>query len=216
MLPGTFGVFETFRILIPGYIAALCATWYIRIFFPGLASYMESTKLAGITFAGFGLAVGLVLYLSYLPKDSPEYIKQQPSTFIRARAQQLSKPIETKEAVEIYFYLLNNYFSDPMRERIFYYGNIYRVAQKIWLISISFLVLGIATEGYFCVVGTVLFSAKQTIIFDAILLAPFLLLRWSAEKHAVQILSGQVKWLKMRDGLVQSLILNATDPNAKP
>jgi hypothetical protein len=216
MLPGTFGVFETFRILIPGYMAALCGAWYIALSFAGFGAYVESTKLAGVTFAGFGLAAGLVLYFSYLPKDSKTYSEQQPSHHIFVRAEELSSPIEMKEAREIYFYLLNNYFSDAMRERVFYYGNVYRVGQKIWLISISFFVLGVITQVCFLIVGRLIPSMVGAAVFDAVMLALFLLLRWRAEKHALQILSGQVKWLKMRDGLVRSLILSATDPNVKP
>ena len=216
MLPGTFGVFETFRILIPGYIAALCATWYIKLFIPGIADYLESTKLVGITFAGFGLAVGLVLYLAYLPKDSRKYRELLPSTYINTRATQLGKTIDIREATEIYFYLLNNYFSDSMRERIFYYGNIYRVAQKTWLISISFFIFGGATLMYLCFTGGAFSNISGRLAFEGVLLILFLLLRWSAEKHAMQILSGQIKWLKMRDPLVQSLLLGNNDPHAKP
>ena len=216
MLPGTFGVFETFRILIPGYIAALCAAWYIALSFAGFGTYVESTKLAGVTFAGFGLAAGLVLYFSRLPPDSKTYNESQPSRYIFDRAQELNRPIDMKEAVEVYFYLLNNYFLDAMRERVFYYGNVYRVGQKIWLISISFFVLGVVTQTCFLVCGRPLPSVVGAVVFDTVMLALFLLLRWRAEKHALQILSGQVKWLRMRDGLVQSLILSETDPHKKP
>ncbi|SRR6266436_8782902 len=216
MLPGTFGVFETFRILIPGYFAAVCATWYIRLFFPAVMGYMESTKLGGITFVAFGLAAGLVLYLSYLPRDSSKYREQQPSHYVYSRARALNKPIEMGDALEIYFYLLNNYFSDSMRERVFYYGNIYRVAQKTWLISISFLALAIMTQAYLCIMGIAISSPKGQIVYDVVLLVLFFLLRSRAEKHAMQILGGQIQWLKMRDNLVQSLITNPFDPNAKP
>ncbi|SRR5712691_10696952 len=216
MLPGTFGVFETFRILIPGYFAAVCATWYIRLFCPSAMGYVESTKLGGITFVAVGLAVGLVLYLSYLPRDSSKYREQQPSHYLYTRAKALGKPIEMGEALEIYFYLLNNYFSDSMRERVFYYGNIYRVAQKTWLISISFLILAILTQAYLCMMGVSVSNPKAEILYEGVLLLLFFLLRVRAEKHAMQILGGQIQWLKMRDNLVQSLLSNPFDPNAKP
>jgi hypothetical protein len=216
MLPGSFGVFETFRILIPGYFAAVCGTWYLVLYFPRTASYVQSTQLATITFVALGLAAGLVLYLSRLPRDSEEYSRRQPSVYIQDRAKQLGKPIDLKEAMEVYFYLLNNYFSDSMRERIFYYGNIYRVCQKISLISVSFLVLSIGTQISLCVLGSELSRSAGAFIFDAVLLILFLLLRVRAEKHAIEILNGQVQWLRMRDVLLVSLLQSANDPNAKP
>jgi hypothetical protein len=216
MIPGTFGAFETFRILIPGYFAALCGSWYVYLFFPRAAGYLGSSNLGGLTFAGFGLAAGLVLYLSHLPRDSREYKELQPSRHIYERAKAAGKPIELGDATETYFYVLNNYFPEAMRERIYYYGNIYRVAQKTWLISISFLILSAATQTIFCFLGKTLASFKGVIALDAVLLGLFLLLRWQAEKHAMQILRGQIKWLKMRDKLVESLIGTVTDPNASP
>lgn len=216
MIPGTFGAFETFRILIPGYFAALCGSWYVYLFFPGLSGYMGSSRLGGLTFAGFGLAAGLVLYLWHRPSDSDEYKKLLPSSYIFERAKTVGKPIELSDATETYFYILNNYFPGAMRERIYYYGNVYRVAQKTWLISISFLLLSAATQIFCCIVGRTQAILRGAITFDAVLLALFLLLRWQAEKHAMQILRGQIKWLEMRDNLIQSLVGSATDPNTSP
>lgn len=128
---GSFGIFETFRILIPGYLAALYASWYLELFFPTAAGYLSQSSLSTATFIGFGLLAGLVLYLMKLPKDPADVVSALPSGWIRQRASVLKHTIEPHEATDIYFYLLNNYFSDSMRERIFFYGNIYRVAQNM-------------------------------------------------------------------------------------
>jgi len=216
MLPGTFGVFETFRILIPGYIAALCASWYIRLFIPSVTAYLESSKLSAVTFAGFGLVAGLILYLHYIPHDTKSYRESQPSQYLLERAQQLGVGMTAEEAKEIYFYLLNNYFPESFRERIFYYGNVYRVAQKTWLISIAFAVLAASTQICYCLLRSPNLHWKQQLVFLGILLLSFFLLFWRAEKHAIQILKGQIKWLQMRDKLVSSLLTNPVDKHAKP
>src|SRR5712692_1862836 len=136
MLPGSFGVFETFRILVPGYLAAVGASWYIRLYFPGLATYIGSSDLSSASFIAFGLIAGLTMYLRTVPHDRQSVKEELPSTYLFTHGRALKHNLSLNEATEIYFYLLNNYFPESMRERVFYYGNIYRVAQKAWFLSI--------------------------------------------------------------------------------
>lgn len=209
MLPGTFGVFETFRILIPGFLFSVYTSWYIYLFFPSRArSYLQESGLSGMTFVAIGLVAGLVLYLRYWPRDSHETIEQLPSTHLRKKAEIVGIKISPRDAKEIYFYILNNHYPDAFRERVFYYGNIYRVAQKIWLVSIAFACLGIISQALIAAfrLGVLEWYARST--FVVVLLAVFSLLRWRPEHHYQEILSGQRKWLYMQDKLVESIIRN--------
>src|SRR6202021_4174396 len=79
MPPGSFGIFETFRILIPGYVFALYSGWYLTLFWPRAVAYLADSKLATPTFFGVGLLAGLLLYLQKQPHEPPEVMELLPS-----------------------------------------------------------------------------------------------------------------------------------------
>jgi hypothetical protein len=216
MPPGSFGIFETFRILIPGYLFALYSSWYLTLFLPRAAGYLGDTKLATPTFFGVGLLAGLLLYQQKVPSDPREVTELLPSKMILQKAAQLTIQMTVPDATNLYFYLLNNYFPDPMRERIYFYGNIYRVAQKTWLISISFGVIAFlnALLQFVCT-RRVPYGEAKTIYF-LILIAVFVIAHRSAAGRYMEILYGQRKWLDMRKTLVESLIRDGYDSHATP
>jgi hypothetical protein len=213
---GSFGIFETFRILIPGYLAALYASWYLALFFPTAAGYLSQGSLSTVTFIGFGLLAGLLLYLMKLPNDPDSVVRELPSTWIREHASELNHPINSEEATDIYFYLLNNYFSDSMRERIFFFGNIYRVTQKIWLISFTFGALSIVTALAQCLACKELAHLPPKLAYAVVLAAVGVAAHRYAAIRYIPILYGQKKWLKMRQKLVDAFIADGIDDYAKP
>lgn len=215
MPPGSFGIFETFRILIPGYLFSLYSSWYLTLFWPRVAAYLGASSLGTATFFGIGLLAGLLLYQQKIPRDPPDVEKLLPSKRILARAAELEKPMETSDATNLYFYLLNTYFSDPMRERIFFYGNVYRVAQKTWMISIFFAGLALLTAIIQFAKNCRIVSIGPKVVYFLILLATFALAHRSAAARYKEILYGQRKWLDMRKTLVESLIRDGYDSHAE-
>jgi hypothetical protein len=213
---GSFGIFETFRILIPGYLVALYASWYLTLFLPRTADYLARSNLSSITFVGFGLIAGFVLYLQKVPRDPKEVRDLLPSRKIFEMASNTEHPLTTLQATDLYFYMLNNYFSDSMRERIFFYGNIYRVAQKTWLLSLIFLVLSLATALIRLFLSYPVWHAGSKACYIAALAAILVTAYRSAAVRYKEILYGQLYWLEMRKTLVQSLIADGRDKHAKP
>lgn len=213
---GSFGVFETFRILIPGYLASFYAGWYLALFFPKAAGYLVQNNLSTVTFIGFGLLVGLLLYLQKKPIDPLDVKQLLPSKHILQRAAELNRVIDLSEATNLYFYMLNNFFSDPMRERIFFYGNIYRVAQKTWYLSRAFIAFSILTwlAEFACFGNTQYLTAK--ISFIVALTIVWYYAQTSAAVHYKEILRGQIKWLQMRKSLVDALITSDRDDFSTP
>ena len=213
-MPGSFGIFETFRILIPGYLAALYCAWYLTLFWPKATSYFVASGLGTATFLGVGLLAGLLLYLQKVPLDPPEIEKLLPSKAILRRASDLGVTVRQGDETDLYFYLLNNYFSDSMRERVFYYGNIYRAAQKTWLISISFACLTLVTAAIGCLFTHSLQNAWSKVVYILLLAIVFLLAQRSAGNRYKEILYGQRKWLEMRQPLVDKLLRDGHDAHA--
>jgi hypothetical protein len=175
-----------------------------------------ASGLATATFLGVGLLAGLLLYLHNRPWDPPDVERLLPSKAIAQRASDLGVPLKKSDETNVYFYLLNNYFSDPMRERIFYYGNIYRAAQKTWLISSFFAVLTLISAATERIVTHSLQHAWSKAGYVLLLVTVYSLARRSAGNRYKEILYGQRKWLEMRKPLVESLLRNGYDTHAKP
>jgi hypothetical protein len=213
---GSFGIFETFRILIPGYLVALYASWYLALFLPRTADYLGRSNLSAITFVGFGLIAGFILYLQKIPGDPKEVQDLLPSQKIFEIASKIEHPVTRSDATDLYFYMLNNYFSDSMRERIFFYGNIYRVAQKTWLLSLFFLVLSLLTVVTRLLLSCPAWHAGSKACYMAALAAILITAYRSAAVRYKEILYGQLFWLEMRKTLVESLIIDGRDRHAKP
>ena len=216
MPPGSFGIFETFRILIPGYFAALYSGWYLTLFWPSAAEYLANSKLATATFFGFGLLAGFLLYLQKMPSDPRKVKDLLPSQAILEKASKLSHPMDFGQATNLYFYLLNNYIPDAMRERIYFYGNIYRVGQKTWLLSIVFGLLGLLTAAAKCIAGQGPPRAGPASAYFAILIGTFAVAYLRAPSRYIEILRGQRQWLEMRRALVESLIREGYDSHFNP
>lgn len=213
---GSFGIFETFRILIPGYLVALYGSWYLALFLPKTADYLSRSNLSGVTFVGFGLIAGFLLYLQKIPRDAQDIKDLLPSQAIFQMASEIGHPIERSDATNLYFYMLNNYFSDSMRERIFFYGNIYRVAQKTWFLSLIFLLLSVLTALVRFLISRPAWQAgskaSYMVALGIILVAAYR----SAAIRYKEILYGQLYWLRMRKTLVDSLITHGSDKHFKP
>jgi hypothetical protein len=213
---GSFGIFETFRILIPGYVVALYASWYLALFFPKPAQYLGQCSLSTATFVGFGLVAGLLLYLQNVPEDPQDVRDRLPSGAIFKRASEIGHPIDRSEATNLYFYMLNNYFTDSMRERTFFYGNIYRVAQKMWFLSLVFLVLSFVTALIGLLIDHPTGHVGARACYMVALAVVFVTAHRSAAVRYEEILYGQLNWLKMRKTLVDSLITDGCDRYLKP
>ncbi|MGB9337080.1 MAG: hypothetical protein WCB14_18875 [Candidatus Acidiferrales bacterium] len=103
-----------------------------------------------------------------------------------------------------------------MRERIFFYGNIYRVAQKTWFISLAFLILSFATAIVQLAISCPPEHIGSKTCYMVALAIVFIAARRSAAVRYKEILYGQLSWLKMRNSLVESLIIDECDKFAKP
>lgn len=132
------------------------------------------------------------------------------------RASELGCATQANEATNLYFYLLNNYFSDSMRERIFFYENIYRVAQKTWLISVVFAGLTLLTAFVeFLCRHSLLYPCRKGGYFLLLVVISLLAHRSAASRYK-EILYGQRKWLAMRRPLVDALLRDGYDAHPNP
>ena len=180
-----------------------------------MTSYFVTNSLGTPSFLGIGLLTGLVLYLQKPPASPPYIDKFLPSKWILQRAAHLGVSLKPGDETNTYFYLLNNYFSDSMRERIFFYANIYRVAQKTSRLSTFFALLTLLTAAIERDAIADLPHALIATGYIALLGAVAFLTSRSAANRYKEILYGQLKWLEMRVSLVDSLLQLGHDIPAK-
>jgi hypothetical protein len=207
----SFGAYEAFRIIVPGYYFATLLLCLIRTISDasGHDILFEGTTLF-LVFVGVGLIAGLTLYAKESTKRRKAFQENQPSLYLKTKARAMADiPVmEESDARQLYFFILNNHIPAVFHEKIFYFGTIYLIMIQIRRTSLWFAVLGTLIVVSFAAQSIALQTLAGLLVFTAITWALYLLnVRYNkADRKMQENYRDQICWMEMNNELVETII----------
>jgi hypothetical protein len=213
----SFGAYEAFRIIVPGYYFAtllLCLIWAISEAL-GHDVCIDGMRLF-LIFGGTGLIAGLTLYAKESTKRRKAFQENQPSQYLKTKARAIADiPVmEESDAQQLYFFILNNHIPPVFHEKIFYFGTIYHIMIQIRRTSLWFAALATVIAGAMAAQGVVLQGLGGLFVFTAVAWLLYLLnVRYNkADRKMQENYRDQICWLEMNNELVESVIRKRYTP----
>jgi hypothetical protein len=209
--PSSFGAYEAFRIIVPGYYFAtllLCLVWTVSDAF-GHYVFFEGTPLF-LVFVGVGLIAGLTLYAKESTKRRKAFQENQPSLYLKTKARAMADiPVmEESDAQQLYFFILNNHIPAIFHEKIFYFGTIYHIMIQIRRTSLWFAVLATLIAAALATQSVVFQALVELLVFAAVAWLLYLLnVRYNkADRKMQENYRDQIYWMEMNNDLVETVI----------
>jgi membrane protein implicated in regulation of membrane protease activity len=211
----SFGTYEAFRIIVPGYYFAallMCLAWAVAGALGEIPS-VEGTRLF-LLFVAVGLIAGLTLYAKESTKRRKAFQENQPSQYLKTKARAMADiPVmEESDAQQLYFFILNNHIPSIFHEKIFYFGTIYHIMIQVRRTSLWFAVLATLTAGALLASGIAIGAASGVLVFAAVVWSLYLLnVRYNkADRKMQENYRDQICWLEMNNDLVEAIIRKRT------
>lgn len=206
----SFGIYESFRIVIPGVYTATLA---LLLYWAAIARYFAAPLPAGVIIVGFlffALVSGFTLYAKETPKRRKAFLENQPSRHLSTRAK-LSKSLpllDEAEAQRLYFYLLNTLFPPAFHNKVFFFGAVYYIMTQLRRVSLSFAVLGTALVGVAAVQSASPSDLQAPAVFAISVWIVYLLnIRYNkADRKMQENYNDQILWMEMNQDLVDQVI----------
>jgi hypothetical protein len=209
--PSTFGLYETMRIVVPGFFFATMLSF---LYWCGAAPLFPSPDLSGLSlvalFLVLALVSGLTIYSKETTKKRKAFLDNQPSLYIKSRARSIAElpPIEELEARRLYFFILNNHIPPLFHEKIFFFGTIYHIMTQVRRTSFWFAILSSILLAGYLALGWVFTDLQGLIVFAGSVWAIYLLnVRYNkADRKMQENYQDQIFWLEMNGDLVETII----------
>lgn len=207
----SFGAYEAFRIIVPGYYFAallLCLVWAVSDAL-GQCVSIDGMRLV-LVFVGVGLIAGLTLYAKESTKRRKAFQENQPSLYLKTKARAMAEiPVmEESDARQLYFFILNNHIPSVFHEKIFFFGTIYHIMIQVRRTSLWFAVLATLIAGAMVLQGVAFQAFGGLLVFAAIAWLLYLLnVRYNkADRKMQENYRDQIYWLEMNNDLVETVI----------
>ena len=207
----SFGAYEAFRIIVPGYYFAallLCLVWAVSDAL-GQCVSIDGMRLF-LVFVGVGLIAGLTLYAKESTKRRKAFQENQPSLYLKTKARAMAEiPVmEESDARQLYFFILNNHIPSVFHEKIFFFGTIYHIMIQARRTSLWFALLATLIAGAMVLQGVAFQALGGLLVFAAIAWLLYLLnARYNkADRKMQENYRDQIYWLEMNNDLVESVI----------
>lgn len=206
----TFGLYETARILVPGfYCASLCALYY-RSFLISYLPLSSSAIALFFFFAVLTLVSGLTMYAKETTKLRRAFVENQPSAYLQTIARRNSsvQPLNDTEARQLYFYILNHFVPAAFHEKVFFFGTVYHIMIQIRRTSFWFSIITLASFLVEVSAGATLANLQSLIAFGLFLLLIYgLNVKYNkADRKMQENYKDQIFWLQMNEDLVGDLL----------
>jgi membrane protein implicated in regulation of membrane protease activity len=205
-----FGLYESLRILIPGfYFATLCFFFY-WCFLSLYAGSMESAFPVVLLFLFLSVVSGLTMYAKETAKRRRAFLENQPSTFLKERAKLLKNTVllDDTSARKLYFYILNNNVPRSFHDKIFFFGTIYHIMILLRRTTFWFALAAIAGILVRVAAAHPLADQASSVVFAASVLLIYLLnVRYNkADRKMQENYQDQIFWLEMNHEIVEDTI----------
>lgn len=193
-----FGLYETLRILVPGWFVVAFLDAGTRLAFgdtpmdltPDAAAFVEflENPLVGL---GVALLAGLLLYAMDLPSKTvvyrfgdPDKGKEPPS---RHLSQMLSNDQLKRRALSIYFFLQDEFMNQEAHRKVYLFGSLYRIFVDLRILAaISFVATVTVGLSNSSATPVQLPPTGWLLVITALWIAPYL---YDVGQHAVNSVS---------------------------
>jgi membrane protein implicated in regulation of membrane protease activity len=206
----SFGLYELFRILVPGFYFAALTLFLYRAYLVQFLPAMLSPGTLALAFVFLVIAAGLTLYAKESTKRRKAFQENQPSRYLsdKARTMQDFPLLDEDNARRIYFYILNNHVPAAFYEKVFFFGTVYHIMIQLrrtsfWFALVSVACLVIEFSRGFDVTtqqGLVVFAVGVWILY-------LLNVRYNkADRKMQENYQDQIFWLEMHNDLVEEVL----------
>ena len=206
----SFGLYETLRIIIPGfYFSTLAVFFSWALFFQ--FSFPTITGIpAAVLFLSLTVISGLTMYAKESTKRRKAFQENQPSSFLSNKSRSLTRiqPLDDSEAQRLYFFILNNHMPAVFHEKIFFFGTLYHIMILVRRTSFWFALASMAALGGQISMGIDLKEQQFLIVFTfAVWMIYLLNVRYNkADRKMQENYRDQIFWLEMNNDLVEQLL----------
>lgn len=206
----SFGLYESFRILIPGfYFTSLCAMFYLVFAMRYYAPSFDPLFII-VLFLFIVLVSGLSMYAKETTKRRRAFMENQPSAFLQnlARKYTAAQIYNDAEAKQLYFYILNNFIPTAFHNKIFFFGTVYHIMIHVRRTSFWFTILSITCIALQTAFGLPLAEQQGAIIFCILVCFIYLLFvrNNKADRKMQENYQDQIFWLQMNEEFIKGLI----------
>ncbi|MBI3003864.1 MAG: hypothetical protein HYY49_00425 [Ignavibacteriales bacterium] len=206
----SFGLYETFRILIPGFYFAILVLFFALSLPPEVIPASLTGGQLTILFLGLMIISGLTMYAKETTKKRKAFQENQPSAFLLNKARTFPKiqPLDDSEAQRLYFYILNNFMPAVFHEKIFFFGTVYHIMILVRRTSFWFGIVATAVLAARLSMGVNLNEQPLLVAFTFMVWAIYLLnVRYNkADRKMQENYRDQIFWLEMNNDVVEQLL----------
>jgi len=205
----SFGLYETARILIPGFYFASLSTMFFYFFISRYLYFPVENVFGIILFLFFVLVSGLTMYAKETTKRRRAFVENQPSAFLQDSIRRFSAAniLSEAEARQLYFYILNHFIPSAFHEKVFFFGTVYHIMNQIRRTSFWFALMSILCLVFQIVSGIPLVNQQGLISFCLLICLIYLLnVKYNkADRKMQENYQDQIFWLQMNPEIIRDL-----------
>jgi len=205
----SFGLYETTRILVPGFYFSSLSAMFFYSFVSRYISFSIEHGYWIVLFLFLVLVSGLTMYAKETTKRRRAFVENQPSTFLQdiIRRQSATSILNETEARQLYFYILNHFIPPTFHEKVFFFGTVYHIMNQIRRTSFWFAILSIICVALQMVLGIALVNQQGLVYFFLLVCLIYLLnVKYNkADRKMQENYQDQIFWLQMNYEIVEDL-----------
>lgn len=205
----SFGLYETARILIPGFYFASLSTMFFYFFISRYLYFPLENVFGIILFLFFVLVSGLTMYAKETTKRRRAFVENRPSAFLQDSIRRFSAAsiLSEAEARQLYFYILNHFIPSAFHEKVFFFGTVYHIMNQIRRTSFWFALMSILCLVFQIVSGIPLVNQQGLISFCLLICLIYLLnVKYNkADRKMQENYQDQIFWLQMNPEIIRDL-----------
>jgi hypothetical protein len=206
----SFGLYESLRILIPGFYFATVLLFFCLSFLSPYAGLTIQGLPPILLFLLVTLVAGLTMYAKETAKRRRAFVENQPSNFLKERSKLVKNTelLDDASARKLYFYILNNHVPQSFHDKIFFFGTVYHIMVLLRRTTFWFALAGLAGLLIRFAGGATFAEQAPALAFTVVVWMIYLLnVRYNkADRKMQENYLDQIFWLEMNRELVENTI----------
>lgn len=205
-----FGLFESIRILVPGFYFAALLLFFAWSFLSRFAGFVPQGFSLTLLFIFVTLVAGLTMYAKETAKRRRAFVENQPSNFLKERSKLLknTEMLDDASARKLYFYILNHHVPASFHDKIFFFGTIYHIMILMRRTTFWFAIASLVGLLIQIAEGRSLSEQSLAVVFAVVVWLIYALnVRYNkADRKMQENYQDQIFWLEMNHELVETTI----------